>query len=70
MNKSEVKGVGPPASQQGKLKCHEAVKDLTQGLGLVRNWYCPVCGAHSYNGLHYTKKQWLVYVNSIVDEGY
>lgn len=51
-----------------RLKCyktckHEAKKDLTQGLGEERHWYCPACGSHWYKGVFYNKKNWDTWVN-------
>lgn len=40
------------------------IKDLTNGLGDVRNYYCMSCNAHEYDGLLYSRKQWDDWVNS------
>ena len=41
------------------LNCHpEKIKDLSQGLGLYRHYYCIECKAHYYKGTKYTKKEW------------
>lgn len=48
-----------------KEKCdHPGKKDLTQGLGAERHYYCPNCGTHWYNNRIWTKKEWDEYVNS------
>lgn len=44
---------------------HSRKKDLTQGLGEERNFYCPTCGAHWYRGKFWTPKEWELYVNDI-----
>lgn len=47
------------------LTCHNTVRDLTNGYGETRNYYCPTCNAHEYKGKHYTKKEWDIYVNDV-----
>jgi len=42
---------------------HKELKDLTQGLGDVRNYYCPDCEAHWYKGRVWTKEEWEIFVN-------
>lgn len=42
------------------------IKDLTVGLGPVRNLYCPDCKKHIYNGVEFTKEQWNAWINSNV----
>jgi hypothetical protein len=50
-----------------KQPCNcEKKKDLTTGLGDVRNIYCPTCGAHEYGGVKLNKEQWNRWVNSEV----
>jgi hypothetical protein len=44
-----------------KLTCHDTVKDLSQGLGLIRHWYCPTCHAHIWRDKHYTSSEWDIY---------
>lgn len=39
------------------------VKDLSQGIGDHRNWYCMTCGSHNYIGKQYSKSEWEGYVN-------
>lgn len=43
------------------------IKDLTNGLGDMRNYYCMTCKAHEYSGRFYTRKQWDDWVNSSGD---
>jgi len=38
------------------------IKDLTNGLGEGRNYYCPDCKAHYYNGRWWTRAQWEQYI--------
>ena len=40
------------------------VKDLTQGLGPDRHYYCAHCKSHLWKGEIYTKKEWEWYVES------
>ena len=40
------------------------VKDLSQGLGELRHFYCAGCKAHTYRGVFYTRRQWDEWVNS------
>jgi hypothetical protein len=37
---------------------HEKLSDLTQGLGDLRNYYCPTCKTHWYKGKVWTKEEW------------
>ncbi len=37
---------------------HEKLADLTQGLGELRNYYCPTCKTHWYKGKIWTKEEW------------
>ena len=53
----------------GNIICkHERKTDLTNGLGEVRNIYCPDCGWHLYKGKEYTKAEWNKWIND--PEGY
>lgn len=48
------------------LSCaHNKTKDLTQGLGDIRNYYCITCGLHHYKGREWTVKEWEEYVEDI-----
>ena len=40
-----------------KVCDHQNKKDLTQGLGEHRHYYCTICGWHLYKDVEYTKEQ-------------
>jgi hypothetical protein len=46
---------------------HERRKDLTNGLGVERNFYCPDCKTHWYKGKIWPEKEWNAYVNDFSD---
>ena len=50
-----------------QLKCckKRQVKDLSQGLGDERHYYCIECKSHLYKGMACTRKQWDEYVNGV-----
>ena len=51
------------------MKCkHENKKDLTQGLGEIRNHYCPDCKMHWYRGRSWTKEEWDEYVEDFSED--
>ena len=37
---------------------HKDKRDLTQGLGEHRHFYCTTCGWHLYKDIEYTKAEW------------
>lgn len=39
------------------------VKDLSQGIGERRHYYCMKCFSHHYNGKQWTAKQWDEWIN-------
>ena len=44
---------------------HSKKKDLTQGLGEVRHFFCPECKTHWYKDKVWTKEEWNNYINEI-----
>ena len=52
--------------ENSKMNCCEnkQIKDLSQGLGNERHWYCSRCQAHIWKGKFYTAKEWDAWVNS------
>lgn len=47
------------------MECkHDQLKDLTQGLGESRHWFCPECKGHRYRGVWWTAKEWEMWVNT------
>lgn len=40
------------------------VKDLSQGIGDGRHFYCSNCKAHLWRGRQYTAKEWDAWINS------
>jgi hypothetical protein len=43
---------------------HTSVKDLTEGKGEHRNWWCPVCETHWFKGKEYTPDEWDAWLES------
>lgn len=56
----KVKPMRPACSQfVEKVNCkHENKKDLSQGLGEERHYYCSDCGSHWYRGKYWTRAEW------------
>ena len=52
-------------SEQKKDCVHRHKKDLTQGLGEERHFYCPNCKSHWYKGRLWSRAEWELYVNDI-----
>ena len=48
---------------------HASRKDLTQSLGVVRHFYCPICKSHWYKGKYWTAEEWFLYVNGEILNG-
>jgi len=48
-----------------KICEQNAMTDLTQKLGDIRNYYCHNCKAHYYGGQWYTKKEWEEYIKEV-----
>ncbi len=40
-----------------------AVKDLSQGLGENRHFYCCNCKSHKWKGSFYTRQEWEEWIN-------
>lgn len=47
---------------------HKNKKDLTQGLGAIRNHYCPDCKMHWYRGRSWTEAEWNEYVEDFSED--
>lgn len=45
-----------------KICNKNTIKDLTNGLGSTRHYYCINCYSHYYRSVWYTKKQWEKYI--------
>jgi hypothetical protein len=43
---------------------HAEKRDLTQGLGVERHYYCSKCGAHWYKGREWSRKEWEAWIES------
>lgn len=43
------------------------IKDLSQGLGGKRHWFCMSCRSHNYSGRQWSKVEWEYYVNGLMD---
>jgi len=41
---------------------NKKIKDLTQGLGEERHFFCVTCRAHYWRGVFYDRKQWEAYI--------
>lgn len=41
------------------------LKDLSQGIGDIRNLFCQSCKSHYYDGNFYSKEAWELWVNSL-----
>jgi len=53
-----------------QLSCgHTTIRDLTQGLGEERNYYCSTCKMHYYKGREWTAKEWEEYVEGMIVGG-
>jgi hypothetical protein len=52
-----------PENVAAQICTHSNKKDLTQGLGTVRNIYCPNCKMHWYKGRSWLLEEWNEYVN-------
>lgn len=49
-----------------KMNCckNPQIKDLTQGLGSIRHYYCSTCRSHLLRDKFYTAKEWFNWVNN------
>lgn len=43
-------------------------RDLSQGIGERRNWYCPNCKAHFYDGRLWSTDEWSRWIESAADD--
>jgi len=43
---------------------HAEKRDLTQGLGDERQFYCSKCGTHWYKGREWSRKEWEAWIES------
>lgn len=41
------------------------IKDLSQGLGDERHYYCSACKSHLWRGAQYDRREWEDYVNEV-----
>jgi len=56
-------------SNSSFMRCcaNPMVKDLSQGLGAERHYYCQRCKAHVWRGVKYTAKEWHNWINATGD---
>ena len=53
-----------PRELQIIICCKNAnMKDITQGQGDERHYYCSKCKSHFYKGKMYDKEEWETYIN-------
>lgn len=57
----------PPHNKRAACE-HPEKKDLTQGLGEIRNYFCPHCKMHWYRGRAWTEAEWDEYVEDFSED--
>ena len=45
------------------MTCIHVWKDLTQGLGETRHYYCERCKAHDYRGKIWSRQKWEAWID-------
>ena len=45
------------------MPCVHEWKDLSQGIGPVRHYYCTKCKSHVFRGKTYSAKEWEIWIN-------
>lgn len=45
------------------MPCNHVWKDLSQGIGPVRHYYCKKCKAHNFREKLYSADEWEAWVN-------
>jgi len=67
---AELPDTVPSRSAKTPDKCcaKSEWRDLSQGIGENRNWYCPNCQAHFYNQKLWRREEWSRWIESALDD--